>query len=150
MKVQIELPVYLVKFLQTIYGDEYRLNNKEELGIMVLNSLLRKTDPYYQFKKLVYGRPGIYTFIISDQDYEMRGCELGEADQIMICRVIDRWFRNNLYRTAVVNQQRFGIPVKKTIINYLDVYGVSEDDLPYSTIRKDFNRKKKRIQIQLK
>jgi hypothetical protein len=48
-----------------------------------------------------------------------------------------------------MNHYYYSIPYKFTIINILRSYNIEENDLPYETIRKDFNRKKEEIQKRL-
>ncbi|MBS9766520.1 MAG: hypothetical protein KGV44_03130 [Flavobacteriaceae bacterium] len=55
-----------------------------------------------------------------------------------------------MYRTAIINYQSFGIQYKKSITAYLESFNITEDELSYSTIRKDFNRKKSEIENALR
>lgn len=146
VEVQISLPNYLVKYLQGLYGEKCAIDNTTELGVMVQNVLLRKSDPYYQFKSLpLIPDKKKYAFILSTRVFKTRGCMISDKDEVALMKVLDLWFRNNLYRLAVLNKQYFDINYKKTIICFFQQFGISEDDLPYHAIQKDLYRKKDRV-----
>lgn len=148
IKILIQVPVYLKKFLEKTYGESYQLQHDDYLGILILNTLKKKSNTYYEFTKSK-GEMSNYEVCISMSFFDKYGCSINENDMILLGRAIDNWFRQNLYQTAILNEKHFNIPFKETIVHYISSYGISEDELSYSTIRRDFNRKKESIAEKL-
>lgn len=145
----ISVPAYLKKFLVATYGAAYKVDFSDELGVLILSTLRKKSTHYYEFKKVANDRAATYEFCISMSFFDKYGCNITADDMTLLAKTIDRWFRNSLYRSAVLNEYHFGIAYKDTINRYLQSYDISEDELNYSTIRRDFNRKKKHIEQTL-
>lgn len=147
IQIEILIPAYLKSFLQHCYGNDYKASYNDEFGAMILSILQKKTS-YGNItpknKKLVP-----YPIKMSMSFFEKQGCHIYETDRAIIAKTIDQWFRNQLFRYAVINEKFFKIPYKETITRFLKSFGISEDELNYSTIRKDFNRKKERIEMLL-
>lgn len=149
IELQLQLPVYLVKYLKTLYGEPYSPMANDEIGIYILNILERKTtrsEPIYSFKK---ENKECFTISINASNYAKRGCLISAEKQNIIIKYIDSHFRKEIFRYAVMNYHYYKIPYKETIITALKTYDITENDLAYETIRKDFNRKKAKIEHKL-
>ena len=55
-----------------------------------------------------------------------------------------------VYIDCIFNKERYGIEYQTTILNFLDFYDITEEELSYDSLRKDFNRNKKKIALRLK
>ena len=148
LSISLHLPIYLIKYMRTLYGEPYAPKASDEIGIYILNVLQRKSNlSEYQLrakKEILY----TYQLTISTSNYEKRGAIILPQQNTLIVKFVDSLFRRELFRTAVMNHY-YSIPYKFTIINILRSYNIEENDLPYDTIRKDFNRKKEEIQKRL-
>ncbi len=149
-KITIQLSVnsYIKKYLESAYGLEYKVSNTDDFGILILNTLGKKST-YYEYKREKDNRSDLYTIHISLSNFEKYGCTISERQLYLIHKSIDYNFRSAMYRAAIVNYESFGIQYKKSINAYLKSFDITEDELSYSTIRKDFNRKKADIQASL-
>lgn len=149
--ITIWLPVssYIKNFLVAVYGDAYKVSATDDLGILILN-ILQKKSVYYEYKRKNDDRNTNYPIHISFSNFEKYGCVISEQQLYQINKSLDSNFRNTMYRNAIVNQHSFGIQYKKTILAYLKSYGITEDEMNYATIRKDFNRKKASIESKLR
>lgn len=149
IEIQLQLPIYLVKYLKTLYGEPYSPMPDDEIGIYILNILERKTslsEPVYSFQR----KSNVtYTLCINEHNFTKRGCLIPTEKQSLIVKYVDSHFRKEIFRSAVLNYHYYQIPYKKTIITALKTYNITENDLSYETIRKDFNRKKGKIEEKL-
>lgn len=147
--VILQLPVsnYIKKYLIALYGESYKLTINDELGILIRNCLQKKT--YYNYKPIKDIRNTHYSIHISISQFEKYGCMIREQQISEIYKTLDFNFRNNIYRQAVINKIKFNIDYKDSVLAYLSSFGISENEMSYSTIRKDFNRKKEKIESQL-
>lgn len=108
---------------------------------MILGILRKKTNKQISAPKNK-DRLMPYTIKMSLSMFEKEGCHIFEQDQILIAKTINIWFREQMYTNAVINNLAKGIPYKESIINFLEVYGITEDELPLGSVLKDFGRKK--------
>ena len=149
LSITLHLPIYLIKYMRTLYGEPYAPKACDEIGIYILNVLQRKSslsEYQYRPKKEMLQT---YQLTICTSNYDKRGAVILPQQNVLIVKFIDSHFRQELFRTAVMNRYYYSIPYKFSIINILRSYNIEENDLPYDTIRKDFNRKKEEIQKRL-
>jgi|GEM_PF-318468 len=146
----IELAVtgYLFQYLTAVYGKGYQATHKDALGIVILSVLEGKKSIYYEFSKKKEG-DCIFPIKLSLSFFEKYGCHISDHYLCMIQKYADDEFRRHLFHSALINRQYFQIPYKTTIDRMLAAYGISEDELSYSTIRKAFNRKKTALSQRL-
>ncbi|MFK8302668.1 hypothetical protein ACI75Y_07125 [Capnocytophaga stomatis] len=147
IQIKIPLPTYLIKYLKTLYGEPYHPTISDELGIYVLNILERKKS--YEFNYVLKYEAPFYTITINDSNFCKRGCLISKEKEALLQKFIDNHFRKEIYRNAILNHHYHNIPYKNTFQAALNSYGITEDDLSYETIRKDFNRKKQDLQKKL-
>ena len=156
--LQLNVPPYLKKILEVKYGNDYRPKQTELLGIAVINTLKKKSDRDYnyirqkadpqnsRFKK----KNEAFIVSLSVDKASRKGFVVDQKRANQIVRALDRNIREDLYTNAIINQHKFEIEFQTTIENFLDLYDISEEELSYESIRKDFNRNKKRIAEKLK
>lgn len=131
--------------MENIYGKEYKAVTSDELGVLIISTLQKKTA-HVSLKPPKGDNLVPYTISVSMSYFGKHGCHIFDRDRSLIAKTIDRWFRHSLYRAAIINQKMFNIDYKDTFEGYLKNYNIPEDELNYSTIRRDFNRKKKDIE----
>lgn len=148
-ELQLQLPIYLVKYLKTLYGEPYFPMADDEIGIYIFSVLERKKSRSERDFSITKKNCTTYTIRINEHNFYKRGCFISSAKQAFIVKYIDSLFRKEIFRNAVMNYHYYGIPYKKTIITALNTYNITESDLSYETIRKDFNRKKTKIEEKL-
>ncbi len=145
--ITLKVPGYIKSYLSTIHGETYKVSTRDSFGILVLNTLKKKSY-YYQHAEDDKCTVD-YPIVISLSTFEKYGCTITQEQMTQIYKSIDSDFRESLYITAIVNKAYFGIDYKATITKLLYTYNIDENDLSYSTIRKDFNRKKTKIASSL-
>ena len=147
--ITLNLPNYLIKYMRTLYGEPYAPKACDEIGIYILNVLQRKGSiSEYQYRqKQKQLQP--YLLTITTSNYDKRGAIILPQQNALIVKFVDSHFRQEVFRNAVMNRYYYSIPYKFSIINILRSYNIDENDLPYDTLRKDFNRKKEEIQKRL-
>lgn len=150
VEVQLKLPVYLKKILVARYGEVYILKDTSLLGMAISNVLHKKyyavrryrdrdnPPKNYRFKEL----SATYPVKLSVNRAVRKGFEINDTKIHKIVRAIDNSIREELYRTAISNKEEYGIDYQTTFLNFLDQYGIEEEELSYESIRKHFNRVK--------
>lgn len=146
--IQLPVSIYIKKYLVALHGPTYHVSITDDFGILILNTL-RKKSIYYHYKSQKEIST-CYSISISFSNFEKYGCGISELQLHQIYKSLDSHFRMTMYRTAIINYHSFGIQYKKSILAYLKSYGITEDEMSYGTIRKDFNRKKSEIELKLK
>lgn len=144
----LPVPAYLKKYLITLYGEMMKPTHHDEFGAFILNTLEKKSNHDYTLKSIP--NDTTYAVRLNYHIFQNNGCLLSTRKERIIVRALDDKFRNMLFSQAVINKTSFNIPYKETIIAVLKSYGITEDELSYSTIRKDFNRKKTKLIEQMK
>ena len=158
VKIQLKVPRYLKKILEIKYGPDYILKDSTLLALAISNTLMRKhyavhryritskIGRYYRFKEL----SEVYTIQLSIKSGRRKGFEVDENKLHKIVRAIDKSIREELYTAAIINKEQYDIEYQTTILNFLDQYDLEEDDLPYESLRKDFNRSRDKLAKNLK
>lgn len=145
--IHIPCPVYIKKYIEVSFGTDYQINQTDWLGIFVFSLLQKKSHPTYHYagqkKAKSYTDQLVFNFSIHQAN--KHGFFLINSDELKIVKEIDDIFRRTMYAQALINQESFGIEYKSTILSNLEAYGITESDLPYETIRRDFNRQKNEI-----
>lgn len=147
----IPVPNYLYKYLVHLYGEKYQPTMYDELGIMVLSVLERKSNATAQRyePKNFKGKNCDKHFVIhlSFSQFERNGFFIFNEKIHTIQAFIDNQFRLSMYRNAITNYNQMNIPYKDSILCFLASYGIEEEDFSYESIRRDFNRKKEKLNI---
>ena len=151
MKIDIEIPVksYLKKFITISFGEEIKLSERNWLGIIIFNIVKRKTFQNYYDSKMNENLDASFSVKISlDKSYRY-GCLLLPTQIHYINLAIDNFFKSELIKQALINQSAYQIDFKTSIINILDAYDITEDELEYDSVRKHFNRNYKKYKNRL-
>lgn len=155
--LQIPVPAYLKKILDIKFGDNYNVTCKNLFGMAVINSLKKKREKDYEIsrKKL----SGNYRFKESSEYFSVnisidtanrKGFAHNLDTALRIAKAVDREIREELYCNCIFNKEKYGIEYQTTILNFLELYDITEEELSYESLRKDFNRNKKKIADKLK
>lgn len=149
MKITIDLPVtsYLQKYLTYRFGQLYQARESDWFGLLIINILSPKNEADYELKN--FKPNSYYTITLGISKAEKRGFLVSKRKGEQLAKAVENYFRNELYLSAIMNARHFDIDYKTTIINTLESYGITEEELHYESIRKDFNRNKKSIEDNL-
>ena len=145
--IHVPCPTYIRKYIEASFGSNYEIKQTDWLGIFIYSLLQKKSHPTYHYaghkKTAVYNDHLVFNFSIHQAN--KHGFFLINSDELKIVKEIDDIFRRNMYSQAIINFENFGIEYQSTIMAYLESFNITEDDLHYETIRKDFNRLKNNI-----
>ncbi len=156
--LQLMVPRYLKKILDVKYGDDYKPRENTLFGMTVINTLKRKSDHDYTYKRNQYSQ-GEYRFKNSTEAYfinvsvdrvKRNGFAFCQRRNFQIVKALDKSIREDLYINAIVNKEKYGIEYQTTIVDFLDLYDISDDELSYESVRKDFNRNRRKLAEKLK
>ena len=152
MEVSINIPFkpYLKKYIQIQFGEKIYLSERNWLGILILNILKRKSfKNNYDFKALDPTIKDSLTVITHEDKSYRYGCVLLPTQIYYLNSAIDDFFKRELIKQALVNQNNYGIDFKTTINNFLEAHDITEDDLNYQSIRKYFNRNHRKFKSRM-
>jgi len=145
MKPSIEIPVNpaVKKYLEIKLGKEYHLSTDDWFGIMIYNFLIYKSNKNFKITpKRISDNPSFFTVFISENQAEKNGISLTEKQEISINNMVEKIFREEMYNLAILNKTLCEIEYRVSINYFLDSFDITEDDLSFDTIIKDFDRKK--------
>ncbi len=158
VKLQLKVPKYLKKILDAKYGSELHLKGSTLLGMAISDTLMTKTyavhryrknenqSKYYRYKEL----SETYVVKLSIKTALIKGFEMDDNKLHKIVRAIDKFIREELYSSAITNKELYDIEFQTTILNFLDQYDITEEELTYESLRKDFNRMREKLEKNLK
>ena len=153
MEVTLQIPTksYIKKYIAVMYGDNFKLSHTTAFGIIVLNILKRKTykNPNYDYKKLKQNFDASITCRAHLDKAYRYGIVLLEPQKYHLFRAVDEMMKYELVKQALINQSNYGIDFKTSILNILEAYDITEDELDYQSIRKYFNRNYKKFQNRM-
>lgn len=137
--LHLSVPRYVKKILEFKYGDDYKAREDTLLGMVVLNSLQKKSERNYIYKRQ---NPDIayFSMKVGIDKASRTGFQINHNKARQISKAIERDIREKLYNEAMTNEMNFGVEFRATLQNFLDLYDITEEELSYETIRKDFNR----------
>ncbi|MFJ1424860.1 hypothetical protein ACILFS_00915 [Capnocytophaga canimorsus] len=150
--LKIPVPTYLYKYLISLYGEEYVPSMYDELGVVVLATLEKSFSISKDFKSNNWkGKSMDNNFVIhlNYSQFKNNGFHIYPEKIHYLQVFIDNQFRYSMYRTAILNNEKFKISYKDTITQILAGYGITEEEFSYESIRKDFNRKADEIRKNL-
>lgn len=159
-KVLLQLPVprYLKKILEVKFGENATASRKNLLGLTIISTLKGKRDKDYENSRKVYNSGNYrfkdaqhYFFVNISLDIAKRKGFTHSIDTSkQIVKAFDRDIREQLYIDCIFNKEKYGIEYQTTILNFLDFYDITEEELSYDSLRKDFNRNKNKLAERLK
>ena len=153
----LQVPKYLKNILTVKFGESYFLKPSDLFGFAVLNALKKKSESKYEYrhKDLTDGYrfrhiTEYYCIYISVKLAQRNGFVFCQKRAFQLVRALDRQIREELYHQAVVNKNLYEIDYQTTLLNFLDHYDIEEESLSYESLRKDFNRFKRKIEENIK
>ena len=145
VKIQLQVPKYLKKILVTKYGDNFILKENTLLGMAICNVLMSKNYAVHRYcknekLKMLYRYKELsesFTIRLSVNKAIRKGFEINDNKLHKIVRGIDK--------SAINNKEFYDIEYQTTFYNFLDEYDITEEELSYESLRKDFNRRKEKL-----
>lgn len=150
MKMTIDLPVSepMMLFLKHRYGEEYEVNMKDWLGVMVSSILTKKSN--YQAESVgtikdTEKYSSTYRLILSWSSCERHGIFLSQYREKLLRKCIEELFRSTLYDIMEMNKQNYDIDYKTTLNQMLEHYGIcdAEHSQYVDALIRGFFRKRK-------
>lgn len=131
---------HVYKYLcKVVGGDTYKACRDDYLGTVVL-STLTKSPTDLRVSKRKYDK--IFNVIISDHQYSKNGMFVSAKGAQMFNKLIDLKFREEMYMNVVLSKHSNETMYLPKIREFCEYFGITEDDLKYDTIYRDFKRKK--------
>ena len=152
MKITIHLPVTpaIKKYMICKFGKDYIINMDDWFGNMVINMLENKTNKFYNTSNRDVGlKTQIFDINFSVSTADKNGVRIIPQHEAAIFNIIDKIFREEMYSQALINKRNYFIDFQTTISNILDSYDISEDELSYEALKRDFHRKKEKLEQSL-
>ncbi len=154
--MEIEKPIIRItvnpavkKYLEIKFGKKYTLCTDQWFGIMIYNFLLYKTNKDFKITPKIRDQKDFFEVIISQNQAEKAGISLTEKQEASINNIVEKILREEIYYAAILNKKLYMIDYRITINNILDSYDITEEDLPFDTLIKEFDRKKNSLTEKL-
>lgn len=139
-----QLPVspHVYKYLTATCGsDHIKASRKSWIGNLVLD--IQTKD--FKYKPLTSKMDHIFKVTITEHDFNHLGTNITPKSAKVFNKTIDMIFREKLYEHALIANRINGIPIMKYLEGSLEIYDITEDDLKFDTLYRDFKRKKDHI-----
>ncbi len=148
--IQQNIPVadHVYKYLVARCGKDCIVATRNTfIGSTVLSLLSRNNDIRHDSKKR---HNKLFHVIINEDKYLRNGVHLDYRSAQAFNDLVDKMFREELYCHVMINKYSTNEKFIDSIRNFLEVYDITEEDIKFETIYRDFKRKKDDIQISLK
>lgn len=148
-KVLLQLPVpkYLKRILEKKYGEDFQATETTLLGLVVLQTLKRKSEVNYDYKK--QNQNDYFQVWIGVRKAGIKGFVFNQKRSHQLAKTLERQTKEDLFTTAILNKETYSIEYQITLLNFLEFYDIPDEELSYETLRKDFNRHKIKIMEKL-
>lgn len=139
MHSTIQFPVkpYIKKFLKHKYGPQFIFTNSSVLA-PILTSIL---DKYSEAKINTFKTDEHYEVLLTEYYIKKHGVFYNEKDLYMFNLRIDHLFREETFAYMKMNKDYHNIKYRTSLRNILDVIGITEDDIKFESLLRDFTRK---------
>jgi hypothetical protein len=152
MEVLLKIPVHsrVKKFIEFSHPETpLRLNTVSLVGSLLISLLNRNQNMMPDKYKTDY--PELLQVIVPERWVKYRGKDLTPFSVFVFNHTIDSLMRENLFTSLYMfHVMDKNVIKREAIITYLRLHGITEDDLPYDTIIRDYNRFVKRKQHRSK
>jgi len=144
--VTIDFPVkrHIKKYLQKKYGKTVMdVSRNDAIGYLVIAMLNRTPDQPVQKIEM----DDIYPIRISESKYTKNGLYIGKEQMSLFNKMIDKMFREELYHYIIMSYENCDQKYSYALQDFLNYYGITEDDINSESLLKDFKRRKKQKNI---
>lgn len=138
---------HVYKYLKNRYGDDHIIATRETVVGGIVLSLLNRNNDIRHVSKKSYDK--VFSVLIKEEKYLRNGVHIDTRSAQAFNDTIDKMFREELFCHVMINKFSNNEQFNKGIRNFLKVYDITEDDIKYETLYRDFKRKKDNIQISL-
>lgn len=130
---------HVYKYLLAKCGsDTIEVSRTNLVGSIVLSLLNRNGD----IKPGKSNHTKVFNVVIKENFYNRNGINIGPRNAKLFNDMFDKMFREELYCHIIMNKSELKEMFIESIRNFLEVYGIDEDDIKLETLYKDFKRKR--------
>lgn len=142
MELQLKIPVHsrVKKYIEYYHPESpLKLSMVSPIGSLLISLLARNQNPMPDKYRAEY--PDTLKISVPSRWVNYRGKDLTPFSMFVFNNTVDQIMREQLF-TSLYMFRVMGTPVveKEAIITFLRLHGIGEDELPYDTIRRDYNR----------
>lgn len=138
---------HVYKYLKYRYGSDHMVATRETVvGGIVLSMLNRNNDIRHVSKK---SYEKVFKVMIKEEKYLRNGVHIDTRYAQLFNDTVDKMFREELFCHVMINKFSSNEQFNQGIRNFLKVYDITEEDIKYETLYRDFKRKKDNIQTRL-
>lgn len=149
--INMPLKSYLCKFLTKKYGTYHKVSINSSLGIYLTDLL----DKKYRKDHRVLKTKTAYPFHFPKTIVEKQGFDMSSAKMKKFELFVQKLFRSSLddYITTSISsglvipleKNQYKQDVKKAMQQFLECFGISEDDIKLESLYRDYSREKKKL-----
>ena len=135
---KIHVAPHIKKFLEYHFGDYYLFSRKDWFGAIVAGVLKKG----YRTSLVKHGE-AIYPVKFSPDSMERLGKHIEWSNCIYLNLGVDKVFRSMLFNYMDINRKLNKGAARQSMIEYLAEVDVTEHDISFDTLYKDYRRKQK-------
>lgn len=139
----LSIPVapHVYKFLNSLFGEFYYLSMGDSLGSFIIGMLQKEQKMLYYSLKPIKEKK-MYKIVASNSIYEKQGIQLNEREIRYIGVVVDNYFREQCFSTAIFAKQQYGKEIAVSIRDFCQFYNITDEDINYESLYRHFFRKR--------
>lgn len=139
MRSTIQFPVkpYIKKFLVYKYGPQFTFTKTSVLA-PILTSILDKNS---EANINAFHTEECYEVELTEFYIKKYGVFFNERDLYLFNSRIDHLFREEAFGFMIINKQYNNIKYRRSLRDILDAIGITEEDLKFDSLLRDFTRK---------
>lgn len=142
MKTTVSLPVqpHVLKYLSFKYGPSCTYSNNLSIAPLVRATISEPTKSNIKsFPVLHY-----YDIVLTEHYLNKFDVVYSRHKIFQFNADADSRFREELYQFMILNNDIYGIKYKTSFRDFLNALGITENDIKFETLLKDFQRKRSR------
>ena len=152
MNIIVDIPVTpaIKKFLEARVGKNYHLSGTDWFGILLINIFEKKQNKFFEpTNKNHSSKTENFRFTMSISMADKNGYTILPKHAVIIHNIVDSIFRETMYVEAIRNKKNYKIEYYTSITNILQSYQITPEEMSYESIKRDFNRKRAKLESQL-
>lgn len=145
-KYYIPVSPHVKKFLTTIYGEEYQISKVDFLGLLLIPFFTKEVQLFTGRSKITDSvKTDVFPILISFDFFQRQGYFISHDQLKLIGRTLDKYFREMMYNHVNVFSAAYGVAKKQCIVDFCELYGITEEDFSSESLYRDYQRKQERF-----
>lgn len=150
ISIDIQIPVYLVKFIQIKYGTSpLPVSKKNGFGLLILN-LLESKKSSIDYREFMMRRNATFQVLLGKKYYNAGKVVLSETKNRQLVQNLDELFNQVVFNEVYHSVEDYKVgPATEVIADIMERFGIVEEDISFDSLLKRYKRWKKDYEDRL-